>query len=97
MQENTQDQKSQSQQNTIPGVDLKHPPSEVVGLSDTGKRFIAGMVRESYASGLDECQRTSSTFKGDRPTNLKKADQWLASSIPFLQNVIGDSGYGSNR
>jgi hypothetical protein len=81
---------NRERQNTLTGVDLAHPPRGIENLPDTEKRFLAGMVREGFIQGLDECRRSGTNV--DRKSSLKFADQWIARSIPFLSGVIGDVG-----
>lgn len=85
---------NQGQTSSISGVDLNHPPRDLENLSDTSKRFLAGMVREGFTQGLEACQR--GTVGRDKISQLRFADKWIAGNVPFLNGVIGDVGEGSS-
>lgn len=79
----------------LTGVDLTHPPAKIESLPDTDKRFLAGMIREGYAQGLEFCQKRSGQTV-TKSNNLRFADHWIAANVPFLSGVIGDVGEGSS-
>lgn len=80
---------------SITGADLTNPPKDIQNLPDVDKRFLAGMLREGVAQGLETCQRGTSVGR-DRASQLRFADKWIAGNVPFLAGVIGDVDTGGS-